>query len=121
MPSPRCRIRVNGRTYSTSFLRLAGASPIRVSRNRGRTAPLVLLLSAGAQQVCGDLARSRATPVTLLEDVYKYLDRRGPHRILPGDDELSVDPTNYYVYGTLTAHVVFVVLLLVGSPLADLV
>jgi hypothetical protein len=31
-----------------------------------------------------------------------------------------VDPTNYYVYGTLTAHVVFVVLLLVGITFGQL-
>jgi hypothetical protein len=35
-------------------------------------------------------------------------------------DELFVDPTNYYVYGTLTAHVVFVVLLLVGISFGEL-
>jgi hypothetical protein len=31
-----------------------------------------------------------------------------------------VDPTNYYVYGTLTAHVVFVVLLLGGITFGGL-
>jgi hypothetical protein len=52
-------------------------------------------------------------PVGLL-----LVDRRGVP-VLPGD-ELSVDPTNYYAYGTLTAHVVFVVLLLVGISFGEL-